>query len=140
MPLPELTRHPDPIELRLEEYWHRWERSLEQQWIQRALRPATLDFFGLSCHVIKFLDFFTITLTNLAAAIASLSFFRDHPDCNVIFLFDRQRRSLITYDMDREILYVSYTLSHIYAPHNCQFFTYYVPCTCNKHQQCKSLN
>jgi hypothetical protein len=48
-----------------------------------------------------------------------------HPDCNVIFLLDSRRQSLIAYDMDAETTRVVHTFTD--APSNCQFFMYYVP-------------
>nr|TKW18874.1 hypothetical protein SEVIR_5G460800v2 [Setaria viridis] len=45
-----------------------------------------------------------------------------HPGCNVIFLFDSGRQSLIAYDMDRETTRVVHTFTD--APSNCHFFPY----------------
>ncbi|CAO2181726.1 unnamed protein product [Urochloa humidicola] len=46
-----------------------------------------------------------------------------HPDCNVIFLFDRWRRSLIAYDMDRGTTRVVHTFTDA-TTRMCRFFPY----------------
>ncbi|CAO2196226.1 unnamed protein product [Urochloa humidicola] len=45
-----------------------------------------------------------------------------HPDCNVIFLFDCRRRSMIAYDMDRGITRVVHTFTAA-AMSMCHFFS-----------------